>query len=424
VSCYACHTSPPALNSYGLSVVGALAEGGYTFSPREEETVFMSLLPAALRSVEALDSDEDGLANLEEFLMGTMPGDARSYDVAPVVEGAWDSAFAYRRASVAFCGAPPTYEQMQALPADETGGRAAVQTLLDVCLSSSFWRDEGLHRMADTRIRPQHAVGYDYGNPFSLGDYRYDYRLFSHALSGNRDARDLLRADYHLDPSGSPVQGAFNVPGAGGNLGQPLAPDKRAGMVTTAWFLAIHTMFSELPRTTAAQAYRAYLGQDIARSEGLRPVANEPVDVDLKGVTVRTCAVCHSTLDPLSYAFAGYHGINGQETGTFNTLRMAAVRNRNGGNTTAALLGVDLDADVLLAPANHGVTGWAEVAVADEAFARTVVFMLAETALGRTPTSRDTLELLPLVTRFRTTHQFVAEAAVRDIVNTNAFGRP
>jgi hypothetical protein len=79
-------------------------------------------------------------------------------------------------------------------------------------------------------------------------------------------------------------------------------------MITTQWFLHSNTMVSALPRTTAAQAYRAYLGADISAMEGLIPVAGEPTDVDHKGVKQERCAGCHSTLDPLAYAFAKYEG--------------------------------------------------------------------------------------------------------------------
>ena len=84
-------------------------------------------------------------------------------------------------------------------------------------------------------------------------------------------------------------------------------------MITTAWFFVINTMFTAVPRTTAAQAYRSYLGYDIARSEGLiEPPAGTPlIDYDQKGVTEEECAVCHRTLDPLSYAFTRYKGLIG-----------------------------------------------------------------------------------------------------------------
>ena len=48
-----------------------------------------------------------------------------------------------------------------------------------------------------------------------------------------------------------------------------MVPSKRAGMLTTRWNLVFNTMFTAMPRTTAAQIYRSYLGLDIAKSEGL-----------------------------------------------------------------------------------------------------------------------------------------------------------
>jgi hypothetical protein len=92
---------------------------------------------------------------------------------------------------------------------------------------------------------------------------------------------------------------------------QPLQKEKRAGIIVSAWPLFYNTMFSALPRTTAAQAYRAFLGLDIAKSQGLFPIANEPVDYDDRGVTDKACASCHSTLEPLAYPFATYNGIQG-----------------------------------------------------------------------------------------------------------------
>ena len=68
-------------------------------------------------------------------------------------------------------------------------------------------------------------------------------------------------------------------------------------------------MFTSIPRTSAAQAYRAYLGYDISKMEGLQAVVDEPVDYDAKGVEAPDCAVCHRTLDPLTYPFSRYDGL-------------------------------------------------------------------------------------------------------------------
>lgn len=44
-------------------------------------------------------------------------------------------------------------------------------------------------------------------------------------------------------------------------------------MNTTQWLLVMNTMYSFLPRSTAAQAYRAYLGLDISERESELPPA-------------------------------------------------------------------------------------------------------------------------------------------------------
>ena len=70
------------------------------------------------------------------------------------------------------------------------------------------------------------------------------------------------------------------------------------------------------PRNAASQAYRGYLGLDIAKQEGLYPIANEPRDYDGKGVTQALCQQCHATLDPLSYPFRNYNGLTDDPNAT------------------------------------------------------------------------------------------------------------
>src|SRR5262249_7413164 len=149
-----------------------------------------------------------------------------------------------------------------------------------------------------------------------------DYRLWRYANTGDRDVRDLLLADYyvreqvpgqleqidnavddgtactddsvcaadsHCDTGNSPNVCRFN------DGVQVLVKEQRAGMIGMAWFHFINTMFSAMPRTTAAQAMRAYLGMDIARQQGINPIAGEPLDVDHRGVSQEECAQCHAT---------------------------------------------------------------------------------------------------------------------------------
>lgn len=419
VACTQCHTAPPELNVYGLDVASNLT-GTY------EET-----LDEALTAVEGNDADGDGLSNLEELVLGTHPADATSHFVAPAAPsgpanpgfdvGNYDAAYAYRRVMITWCGRSPTFDERETFDAldvdndDTTAQRTALHDALSTCLDSDYWRTEGLPRLADKRIRPLQAINVDGVIP--LADYSWDYRLFVHALTDDRDARDLLLANYHVAADGSVVEGV--VPGGGDNQvgGQPLAVDKRAGMITTQWFLMVHTMFSELPRTTAAQAYRAYLGQDIARSEGLLPRDGEPVDIDNKGVDDNeTCTYCHATLDPLSYAFAYYNGIGGSGgTGAFNQGRPSWSPTA----IEAAILDVPLQ-DIH----ERGVVDWAQTAADSPLFAQTITEMFMRHALGR-PIRPDELdELQDLADRFRDDDAFHAESLLHRLIDTDAFGVP
>lgn len=412
VACTQCHTSPPELNVYGADVAAALT------GPYDE------VLPAALAAVEGNDSDGDGLSNLEELVLGTRPGDATSFFAPPAAPsgptnpgfsvGTYDAVFAHRRLTIAYCGRSPTFSEREAFRT-APDPQAAVHAALDVCLESTFWKTEGLARLADKRVRPLQAINVDGVIP--LADYAWDYRLFVHALSGDRDARDLLVADYHVDAAGNVVTGV--VAGGGDQQvgGQPLAVDKRAGMITTQWFLMIHTMFSELPRTTAAQAYRAYLGQDIARSEGLLPVDGEPVDIDNKGVDDNeTCIYCHATLDPLSYAFAYYNGIGG---GGGN----GAFRQGRPSWQPTAVEAVILDAP-LANIQQRGVVDWARAAADSPLFRQTIAAMFMAHGLGRPPRPDELDELQLLADRFADTDAYRANALLHRLVDSDAFGVP
>lgn len=416
-TCMHCHSVPPEMNFYGDALLTALYEDEQYLDLESYE----AHLPAALARVEADDADADGLTNLEEILLGTLPGDASShylevpapagtnayYDV-----GRYDARFAFKRVQVLYCGAPPSFEAMQSF--DEAEDKlAAVKGALADCLGGAYWREEGLHRLADKRIRPLEAVGFDGLIP--LADYAWDYRLFSHVLSDGRDARDLLLADYHVDSTGAVREGVIPAPSGSllGTGGQPLVPERRAGMMTTQWFLMIHTMFSTLPRTTAAQAYRAYLGADIAKSEGILPVSGEPRDVDNKGVQQEACAVCHSTIDPLSYAFSEYEGIG--ELGDVYAFEYTGTY-----NPTRTPWGQD---SVLLGEPVTDLMSWAEVAANSDMFKRNLALMLFEHALGRAPlpdeqaSFRALWESLP-------SEGYSANKLIERIVLSDAFGVP
>ena len=417
-SCATCHTStwPAAWNDYGLAVLGALGSAGGTFE---------AALPGALRSLDALDSDGDGVANADELLIGSSPGDpddawpwcppAAETGAVPVDER-YDFRSAARPVSVLYCGRQPTYDELAML---EGGGSREeryerLHAALSLCLSSAEWRVSGLRRLVDARIRPIGAVGA--GSPVGIviGDYDWDYRLFRYVMSEDRDVRELLLADYHVtEPSEGVLQRVEGVIEptlrSAGSDGQPLPAERRAGMITTSWFFSVNTMFSALPRTTAAQAYRAWLGLDIARQEGLVPVVGEPLDVDGRGVTSAQCASCHSTLDPLSYAFAYYEGIRGPRTGAYDPTRPARL-----------IPGWDDPATVLMGTEVEDVRAWAERAVESEAFARNLAEMLFADALGRAPTPSELAELRE-VWRALPEDGWSANRMIHRLVDTTAF---
>jgi hypothetical protein len=433
VTCSHCHASvyPTSWNVFGASVKSELAPG----------TAFEDALPDALAALEPSDSDGDGLSNLEELELGTAPGDAASgFTEAPVSEGAdnpqydvgnYDYAFAYRRVMILYCGASPSYDQRRAFDADHPDAetlRERLHAALSECLDSKHWSETALPRLADKRIRPLQAAGPDSmirigtsGRRLVVGDYRYDYRMWRYLLTGDRDMRDLLTARYHVteDESGELQQVSGVLPKedpmafAGG---QPLEEEQRAGMLTTQWFLAINTMFSSLPRTSAAQAYRSYLGADISSGEGIRPVPGEPADIDDKGVADPRCATCHSTLDPLAYAFAKYEGIDSMFGGGFGGYEPDRVTRMPRWSDAA-------QRPVLFGQEVGSLPEWAQVAAESDMFKRNMAEVFFEHALTRTPGPADQ-QAFKALWQAMPEDDYSANRLIHRLVDTQAFGVP
>ncbi|NRA65462.1 MAG: hypothetical protein HRU19_13325 [Pseudobacteriovorax sp.] len=372
-SCNVCHAGPPSLNDYGLSIKENI--GGD----------LITNLPDALGKIEAIDSDGDGASNLTEIEENAHPGNA---DVKPgkdiTVE--YDRKMAFKRMKANYCGESATYQELKGLEA-AADPKDYMHKALDVCLASDYWVKEALHRLADNKIMPNAAIGF--GGSVVIGDYRFDYRLFSYIMSGGRDARELLSADYHVDENYNKIEGTVareeglqlgeRIVIAGG---QPLEVGRRVGMITTQWFLSNNTMFADLPRNSASQAYRAYLGLDLAKGEGLMPVPNEPRDVDNIDIAKPECAVCHSTLDPLAYSFASYRGI---EIGVFDLL-LNRIGTYNEGRTDWGGDGVIFGQPV------QDLMEWASVARESDAFKKNLANMIFTQALSRKPFPHETAE--------------------------------
>lgn len=441
-SCSTCHTTPPARNAYGRDVEGALALG--VQRPLSDDA-FARALPSALTAVDAYDADEDGVANGEEIRTGRAPyqaqGAANELCVSPdpSIGLAWDVCrydvgYAYRKVMLDICGRSATLAE-QASAKD----RSAIHTAAATCLQSNFWRgrDGVVWNLANPKIKPVQSIkaGADAG-PVPLADYEDDYALFVYTQIDNHDARDVLRAKYFVSASTalpttyatfdrSPAEDAASRPGR--NAAQTIDAPNRAGMITTRWFRIYNTMFTPVPRTTAAQAYRSYLGLDIALLQGLQDSETAPpADYDRKGVSAEGCATCHRTLDPLSYPFSRYEAIDRDRLSGrpgYETQYRKDRMNRFVDTEGARILEVPEAGRIFGTPVQT-LTEWAEVASASDAFARKVVLDYWRILVGGDPETTQSAVFDELVARFRGVHAYSVDKMIHDILDTEAYGVP
>ncbi|MFN3202371.1 MAG: hypothetical protein ACE366_28490 [Bradymonadia bacterium] len=471
VQCEVCHTTPPARNLYGDAVEKSMADIDLPRPLGEPE--FLMALPESLRAIEMDDADGDGVSNHEEILAGSWPADATSMpDYAACDEttaarasrsdNGWnvcdfDPAYVYKKVALDFCGRSPSLEAQEdfaELVAEGGDWASVLHSQLDECLKSQFWlgKDGALWALANDKIGPTQAVksGEDAGD-IPLGDYYDDYQLWAYTQSGDRDAREVLTAQYFVtqdreDPtefSTFTFAPTRDFARRGFDGVQLVHPDHRAGMLTTRWFLVSNTMFTSVPRTSAAVAYKAFLGYDIARMEGLDSVPGEPKDYDDKGVQRADCAVCHATLDPLTYPFASYEGLGGGEGGdalvdigggadlvnsdgtfnlpvaTYNPDRLERFPTIDGERV------VDTpEAGVLFGQPVANLQEWAQVAANSDAFARTTVKDYWTLLNGIPPQPAQAAEFEALWRAFRGEHAYRVERMLHALIMTEAYGVP
>ncbi len=429
ISCAFCHTSveaPVRWNPYGLQLKEAL--GAVT-----GDAEFLQKLPASLDAIGMVDSDNDGATNQVELGAGTLPGDATSVPTGTATPcsaaqpGAaynvcgYDARYALRKVMILACGHSPRKTDLVALssrPAEEQLDE--VVRVLNECLQSEHWRGPGgmLQQLAHPKVRPIN-LGADIGG---LGEreQRVDYDLFVYAHIDGHDSRDLLRARYFV--SREEVMGCSTYRQVDDIERQTIPKAQRVGMLTTKWFLTFNNMFTALPRTSAAQAYRAYLGLDIARNEGLVPVAAEPKDYDLKGVGAKQCAVCHSTLDPLSYPFSRYDGVSDLDSGLLGNY----IPDRLSKYYETSTPGVSQmpQGGMVFGKPVATLAEWADVASNSDQFARSRVSDFWKMFLHRAPQPGEAASFQLLVDRFKTVHNYAVDPMLRDLVRLEVFGAP
>jgi hypothetical protein len=425
-ACTYCHTAPPQRNGYGAALEPHLAPG----RPRPlSDADFSAALPAALRAIAAEDTDGDGAPNRFEIEQGSLPGDATSVPPSGICGGGenprykvcqYDVRFAWRRVLSDFCGLSPTYSQLtsfQALGSEEQQ-RAFLDQELDRCMKSDFWRGKHgqLWKVAHPKIRPIGSIksGEEAG-PIPLADYYDDYALFAWSQTDDHDARDVLTANFFVKRSGTnptTYTSTTTLPA------QNVEAARRAGNMTSAWTLTSFVMFTALPRNAASQMYRAYLGLDIAKQEGLHSVPSEPRDYDVKGVQAEQCAACHATLDPLSYPYRNYNGLGGLNNRYIpNRLELLFP------NEAPSLKNTP-EQGVILGQSVNTLMEWAQVAANSDAFAISTVTDYWKLLVGHAPLPEEHEEFVRTWQDFRGRHAWRVQKMLHDLIRTEAYGAP
>ncbi len=428
-ACTYCHVAAPQRNAYGAALEAQLAPG----APRPlSDGDFSMALPAALTAVESADTDGDGVSNLVEIQRGTLPSDARSFPNDIPCAGnnnpqfkvcQYDFNYVYKKLLLDFCGASPTYAQVQsfkALASDDLR-RTFLDTELDRCLASDFWRGKNgmLWRLAHPKIRPVGSLkeGEDQGQ-IPLADYYDDYALFTWAHIDDHDVRSVLTADFYVARTGSNPTVYTQVTT---KSTQGVTQARRSGNMTTAWNLVYFVMFTALPRNAASQMYRAYLGLDIAKQEGLVSVANEPRDYDAKGVTAQACAACHATLDPLSYPFRNYNGLTGGQNlrGRYVPNRIETMFNNESPNITMIP-----EAGVIFGQPVADLKAWGQVAANSDAFLVATATDYWKLLVGHPPKPEENTEFVATWRALKMTHNYRVKGMLHDLIRTEAYGAP
>ena len=391
---------------------------------------FAAALPAALAAVEALDSDGDGVSNLTEIEQGTLPADPNSKPGTTSCQGGqnpqysvcqYDLRLVYRKVLLDFCGASPTYPQVKTFAglASDNDRRSFLDAEIDRCTQSEFWRGKNgqLWQVAHPKIRPVGSLkaGEDAGG-IPLADYYDDYSLFAYSQTDDHDAREILTGDFYVRRDTSPTRYSR----VNSLASQFVDQAHRAGNMTTAWTLAYFIMFTALPRNAASQMYRAYLGLDIAKQEGLFSVANEPQDYDAKGVTAQACAACHATLDPLTYPFRNYNGIS---AAIYQT-RYVPNRLETLFSTVAPRITQTPEPGVIFGQRVKDLREWASVGANSDAFAVATTRDYWKLLIGHTPQPQENTEFVATWQRFKTMNQYRVQKLLHDIVRTEAYGAP
>ncbi|MBL8911885.1 MAG: hypothetical protein JNM17_14425 [Archangium sp.] len=441
-ACTYCHVAAPQRNAYGAALEAVLVPT----APRPlSDGDFANALPAALAAVELADTDGDAVNNLTEITRGTSPSDPRSFPNDIPCAGnnnpqfkvcQYDFRYVYKKLLLDFCGASPTYAQVQtflALGTDDLR-RTFLDSELDRCMATDFWRGKNgiLWRLAHPKVRPVGSLkaGEDQGQ-IPLADYYDDYAMYAWSQTDDHDARDVLTANFYVQRCDALTMNVAACAGAPAGITSyrqvPSLPVQgvdvahRAGNITTAWTLVYFVMFTALPRNAASQMYRGYLGLDIAKQEGLYSVPNEPVDYDAKGVQQQACAACHATLDPLSYPFRNFNGLSG---GQNQFARYVPNRIETFFNNQTPMINQIPESGAIFGQPVTSLAQWAQVAANSDQFLVATTTDYWKLLIGHPPRPEENTEFVNTWRALKNTHNYRVRGMLHDLIRTEAYGAP
>jgi hypothetical protein len=153
--------------------------------------------------------------------------------------------------------------------------------------------------------------------------------------------------------------------------------------------------------------------------EGLDGVGQEPADYDNKGVGAEECAVCHSTLDPLTYPFSRYAGLGGGVPGQYRPGRMTSYVDTEGLGILATP-----EAGVIFGQQVADLLEWAQVAASSDEFAQATTRDFWMLLMGEEPRPNETAEYGEVWSRFRGVNEYSVDAMLHDLIDTEAYSVP
>ncbi|MCA9525450.1 MAG: hypothetical protein KC549_04025, partial [Myxococcales bacterium] len=136
------------------------------------------------------------------------------------------------------------------------------------------------------------------------------------------------------------------------------------------------------------------------------------------------CARCHSTLDPLTYPFSRYEGIQGG-TGSFRIpFRYNSTRLNAFTETDGPLIADAPEEGRLFGRPVADLVEWARVAADSDAYARATVLDYWKLMMGESPRPEEQAEFDTLWHELMTTHEYRVERLLHALIETEAYGVP